>query len=107
MPPGRATRAPSPVERWADEGEVAAAARPGRAGLEAPGGSTFLFLDVAPHLDERGLGGFLEDCADRGLFLAPGDSFGPYPTHVRVCFTAVGPEAVRDGVAILAELIGR
>lgn len=78
-----------------------------RLGLEPPEGSTFLFLDVADHLDDRGLGGFLEDCADRGLFLAPGPSFGPYPTHVRICFTAAEPEVVRAGVEVLAGLIGR
>ncbi|MCZ6507156.1 MAG: pyridoxal phosphate-dependent aminotransferase [Acidobacteria bacterium] len=78
-----------------------------RLGVEPPSGSTFLFLDVAEHLDDRGLGGFLEACADRGLFLAPGPSFGPYPTHVRVCFTAAEPAVVRAGIGVLAELIGR
>jgi len=78
-----------------------------RLGMEPPEGSTFLFLDVADHLDDRGLGGFLEDCADRGLFLAPGPSFGPYPTHVRICFTAAPPGVIRGGVDVLAGLIGR
>jgi N-succinyldiaminopimelate aminotransferase len=78
-----------------------------RLGVEPPDGSTFLFLDVAEHLDARGLGGFLEDCADRGLFLAPGPSFGPYPTHVRICFTAAEPEIVRAGVEVLARRMGR
>ena len=78
-----------------------------RLGLDPPEGSTFLFLDVADSLDGRGLGGFLEDCAERGLFLAPGPSFGPYPTHVRICFTAAAPEIVEAGVETLAQLIGR
>ena len=78
-----------------------------RLGVAPPEGSTFLFLDVAGHLDERGLGGFLEDCVERGLFLAPGPSFGPYPTHVRLCFTAVEPERVARGVEVLAGLLGR
>ena len=78
-----------------------------RLGLEAPKGSTFLFLDVADHLDERGLGGFLERCVDHGLFLAPGPSFGPYPTHVRLCFTASPPDVVERGVEILAKLLGK
>jgi aspartate aminotransferase len=78
-----------------------------RLGLAVPEGSTFLFLDVADSLDGRGLGGFLEDCAERGLFLAPGPSFGPYPTHVRICFTAAAPDIVRAGVETLAGLIGR
>jgi N-succinyldiaminopimelate aminotransferase len=78
-----------------------------RLGVPAPEGSTFLFLDVAERLDERGLLGFLEDCADRGLFIAPGPSFGAYPTHVRVCFTSAPPDVVLRGVEVLAEHLGR
>ena len=78
-----------------------------RLGVEAPQGSTFLFLDVAARLDGRGLGGFLEDCVDRGLFVAPGPSFGPYPTHVRVCFTSAAPDVVARGIEVLAGLLGR
>jgi N-succinyldiaminopimelate aminotransferase len=70
-------------------------------------GSTFLFFDVADRLDERGLVGFLDGCADRGLFLAPGPSFGPYPTHVRLCFTSAPPDVLDRGVTILAGLLGR
>src|SRR5262249_6185166 len=40
-------------------------------GLAPPAGGTFLFFDLADHLDDRGLGGFLEGCADDGLLLAP------------------------------------
>ena len=32
-----------------------------------------------------------EECVEHGLFVAPGSSFGPYPSHVRVCFTAAPP----------------
>lgn len=78
-----------------------------RLGLAAPQGSTFLFFDVAAHLDARGVGGFLEDLVDEGLFIAPGDSFGPYPTHVRLCFTATPPDVTRRGVEILARRLGR
>ncbi|MCA9635301.1 MAG: pyridoxal phosphate-dependent aminotransferase [Myxococcales bacterium] len=89
--------------RYQALGEAAAA----RLGVPAPAGSTFLFLDVAEHLDERGLGGLLERCADRGLLIAPGPSFGPYPTHVRLCFTSAPPEVVERGVEILAAILGR
>ncbi|HZF12775.1 MAG TPA: pyridoxal phosphate-dependent aminotransferase [Thermoanaerobaculia bacterium] len=78
-----------------------------RLGVPAPEGSTFLFLDVADRLDERGLEGLLEACVERGLFLAPGPSFGPYPTHVRLCFTAAPPEVVARGVEALAAVLGR
>jgi N-succinyldiaminopimelate aminotransferase len=78
-----------------------------RLGLPAPEGGTFLFLDVASALDGRGLMGLLEDVADEGLFLAPGPSFGPYPTHVRLCYTAVPPAAALRGVDVLARRFGR
>jgi aspartate/methionine/tyrosine aminotransferase len=90
-------------ERYRAMGRAAAE----RLGVAAPEGSTFLFLDVAPHLAERGLPGFLERCAERGLLVAPGPSFGPYPTHVRVCFTCAPPDVVARGVDVLARLIGR
>src|ERR1700674_109826 len=57
-------------------------------------------------VDGRGLGGLLEDCVERGLFVAPGASFGPYPTHVRLCFTAAPPDVVERGVEVLGSLLG-
>lgn len=78
-----------------------------RLGLPAPEGSTFLFFDVAAALDDRGLGGLLEDCVAEGLLVAPGPSFGPYPTHVRLCYTAVEPERALRGVDRLAVHLGR
>lgn len=76
-------------------------------GVEPPDGSTFLFLEFADSLDDRGLDGLLSDLADRGVFLAPGPSFGPFPTHARLCFTAVPPEVTLRGVETLAEFVGR
>jgi N-succinyldiaminopimelate aminotransferase len=78
-----------------------------RLGVPAPEGGTFLFVDVAGALDTRGLMGLLEDVANEGLFLAPGPSFGPYPTHVRLCYTAVPPGAALRGVDILRRFLGR
>lgn len=77
-------------------------------GLPRPEGGTFLFLDVGPLLDERGVQGFLEDCLDDRLLLAPGPSFGsPYATWVRLCYTATPPEVTARGVARLAARLGR
>lgn len=95
------------IENARREYQAVGARAAARLGLPAPQGSTFLFLDVADRLDERGLSGFLGDCVDRGLFAAPGPSFGPYPTHVRVCFTAAPPGVVDRGIEILASLLGR
>ncbi len=78
-----------------------------RLGVPSPEGGSFLFVDTGASLDARGLMGLLEDCADEGLFLAPGSSFGPFPTHVRVCFTAVPPEKALRGVDILAKRLQR
>ena len=88
-------------QQYAALGRDAAAAL----GVDPPEGGTFLFVDVAARLDERGLGGFLEDCVAAGVFVAPGPSFGPYSTHVRACFTAAEPDVVRRGFATLARLL--
>jgi aspartate/methionine/tyrosine aminotransferase len=91
-------------QAYLEEGNHAADAL----GVPRPDGGTFLFIDVADHLDERGLLGFLEDCVDRGLVLAPGPSFGRHwQSHVRLCFTCEPPEKTRRGVEILAGLMGR
>jgi N-succinyldiaminopimelate aminotransferase len=90
-------------ERYREMGTHAA----DRLGVSPPEGSTFLFLDVADRLDERGLAGFLEDCVERGLLVAPGTSFGSYPTHIRVCFTCAPPDVVERGIEVLAGLLGR
>ena len=71
-------------------------------GVPRPQGSTFLFLDVSHKLDERGVFGFLEDCLDDGLILAPGPSFGTgYEAFVRICFTAAPHEVVNRAVVLL------
>lgn len=78
-----------------------------RLGLERPGGGQFLFVDVEDQLDDRGLRGFLEDCLDDNLILAPGTSFGvDYGTWVRLCFTCVEPEVTLRGVDRLARRLG-
>jgi len=72
-------------------------------GVSRAEGGTFLFLDVAAQLDERGIFGFLEDCLDDGLLLAPGPSFGKgYEKYVRVCFTSAPPDRVEEAVKRLA-----
>lgn len=76
-----------------------------RLGVPDPQGSTFLFLDVAHALDDRGLGGLLERCVARGLLVAPGPSFGPFPTHIRVCFTCAPPDVVLRGADVLADVL--
>jgi N-succinyldiaminopimelate aminotransferase len=75
-------------------------------GVPEPVAGTFLFVDLAARLDGRPLLSFLERCADAGLLLAPGTSFGAYPTHVRLCFTAEPPEATAQATDLLRDLLG-
>lgn len=91
------------AEQYAELGRAAAA----RLGVEPPDGSTFLFVDVADALDDRGLDGLLFDLADEGVFVAPGLAFGPYPHHIRVCFTAAAPPVIRRGIDRLARRLDR
>ncbi len=98
--PGEAWIA-SAREQYSETGQRAA----DRLGVEPPEGSTFLFLDLADALGEDGLEAFLLRCVDRGLLLAPGPSFGPYPTHARLCYTAAPPDVTMRGVEALADLL--
>jgi N-succinyldiaminopimelate aminotransferase len=56
--------------------------------VDPPQGSTFLFIDIKDDLKGRSIQEILGECVDQGLLLAPGSSFGPYPTHIRICFTS-------------------
>lgn len=77
-------------------------------GVAPPSGGTFLFVDAAPALDERGLTGFLEDCLEDNVLVAPGTSFGAaYGTWVRLCFTAVPPDVALRGAEKLARRLSR
>jgi len=75
-------------------------------GLPAPEGGTFLFLDVRERLDARGLSGFLEDCFEQGVLVAPGHSCGTdYADWVRLSYTAAPPDAVLEATARLAHVL--
>jgi aspartate/methionine/tyrosine aminotransferase len=77
-------------------------------GLAPPQGSTFHFLDVSRNLDDRGIAGFLADCLDDGVALAPGASCGrAYAEWVRLCYTAAPPEQVLAAVRRLAARLER
>jgi N-succinyldiaminopimelate aminotransferase len=68
-----------------------------------PEGSTFFFIDVSSQLDERGIQGFLEDCFEDGVMVAPGQSSGQaYAGWIRLCYTALPPEQVSEALALLA-----
>jgi len=74
--------------------------------IARPEGGTFLFFDVASALDERGLDGFLEDCVDQGILVAPGTACGGmFQTWIRLCYTSLRPEDTARAVGRLAQLI--
>ncbi len=100
-----------PGEIWAQESKrlyrAMAQEAAERLGVPVPEGGTFLFIDLSEYLDERGLNSLLMDLAVEGLLVAPGSSFGPWPHHLRLCYTAAPPEIVREGLEILARHLGR
>lgn len=64
-------------------------------------GATYLFVDFGqPVLP------VLERAVDRGVLLAPGDAFGSYPTHARLCFTAAPADVVVRGIERLRAAVG-
>jgi N-succinyldiaminopimelate aminotransferase len=74
--------------------------------MPPPKSGTFLFVDVSKALENQTLDQLLEKCATQGLLVAPGVSFGPYPTHIRLCFTAAPADLVIRGVQLLAQILG-
>lgn len=78
-----------------------------RLGVPAPQGSQFLFFDISDALGDGTFQQFLERCLQRGLFIAPGEVFGSWPSHIRVCYTAAPPDIVKRGIEVLAELLER
>ena len=94
-------------EKYAEIGAWAA----DRLGVAAPAGSTFLFVDVSEALnndsDKKDLPTLLQRLAELGVIVAPGPSFGPYPHHIRVCFTATDPARTRQGIERLALFLKR
>jgi N-succinyldiaminopimelate aminotransferase len=76
-------------------------------GVPAPESGTFLFFDATPHLAPgEGLDGFLERCLAAGVLLTPGAASGrDYATWVRLCFTAVPPDALRDALSRLGGVL--
>ena len=69
-------------------------------------GGTYLFLDFAAPLQGRPLQVLLERAIDHGVLLAPGEAFGiDWPTHARLCYTAVPRPRLLEGIARLRAAI--
>jgi len=92
------------VDRARESYRSAGVAAAAELGLPAPQGSTFLFVDAAAALDERGLEGFLADCLEDGVAVAPGASCGrDYASWLRLCYTSAPPAEVGVAIAKLAK----
>lgn len=77
-------------------------------GIDPPQGGTFLFFDASPLLppDADSCLPLLERCLDAGVLLTPGGACGEaYQRWVRLCFTSVPPDQLRDALARLRPLL--
>jgi N-succinyldiaminopimelate aminotransferase len=76
-------------------------------GIPAPPAGTFAFFDAAPYLRAgEGLPGFLERCMEAGVLVTPGAAAGrDFASWVRLCFTAVPPDDLRQALRRLAEVM--
>ncbi len=74
-----------------------------------PQGSTYLFLDLSAWCPEPDCSmGVLEEIAEAGVLLAPGAPFGEaYAKWARLCFTAVDPARLDDGIARVNAVLAR
>lgn len=73
-----------------------------------PAGATYVFVNFANVLQGRPLLDFLRVAIDEGVLLAPGEAFGAgYETYARLCFTAVAPQALEEGLVALGRAIER
>jgi aspartate/methionine/tyrosine aminotransferase len=75
----------------------------------APEGCTYLFLDLTAHVppEEDTAYTLLERFAERGVLLAPGGSFGlEFGRWARLCYIAVSPERLRDGIDRINAVLG-
>ncbi len=103
-------RAARDVYRAARDASVAALAGAPIA-FHVAEGATYLFLDFAPAIAQRGgerpLYAILERAVDRGVLLAPGDAFGSdyASSFARLCFTSVEPARVVAGIERLTDAV--
>lgn len=63
-----------------------------------PEGGTYHFIDFSNVLRGRPLAELLGRAAENGVLLTPGNAFGTYPTHARLCFTAVSEAKLAEGI---------
>jgi aspartate/methionine/tyrosine aminotransferase len=76
-----------------------------RAPNHLPDGATYLFVDLSQWVagaGERGIWPLVEELLDAGVSISPGEQFGRgFERHARLCFTAVEPARLADGLARL------
>ncbi len=78
-------------------------------GIRKPDGGTFVFFDVAARVREGEDGlGVLERCLDAGVLLTPGSASGrDYGSWIRLCFTSVPPDQLREALERIAPIVAQ
>jgi len=73
-----------------------------------PEAGPFLFFDAAPFFRPgEALDGFLARCLEAGVLLTPGPASGrDFESWVRLCFTAVPPDELRQALLQLGGVLG-
>jgi len=95
------------LQKARDSYDRAAALTAQTLGLRKPDGGTFVFFDVAEHLrDGEDTLDLLERCLDAGVLLTPGAASGKdYGSWVRLCFTSVPPDQLREALERIAPIV--
>jgi len=76
----------------------------GSARWSRPDGGYFIWLDLAADVDAAEL---LARAEEAGVTFVKGADFGGPPSSLRLAFSYVSPDEIREGVARLAALVGR
>ncbi len=105
--------------RYREARDLVVSALPPGLRASSPEGGSYVFVDFAPTLEAKGRSGpparnpartvpamtaLLGLAIDHGVALAPGDGFGDaFGSWARLCFTAVPPARLKEGLARLEE----
>jgi arginine:pyruvate transaminase len=71
-----------------------------------PDGATYLFVDLSRWTDAGAIWPLVEKLLDAGVSISPGEQFGRgFERHARLCFTAVQPDRLAEGLDRFARVL--